>query len=359
MTRCSPAQDSWPSGCVSGNYTGLRLCLEMLVNAKIGISARYTSLGGLMETRDRVVGLAALALAGVAAGCARKQNNGSALKLTPAPDEARGLIARASGPDPAANARTAVEALGGMDRFVKRGDVVVVKPNAAWQRAAAQAANTNPDVLRAVIEMCQKAGAAKVIVLEHTTDTPAQLCFAMSGIADAVKATGAELVSAHLEGQYTELALPDGKVLRSVKIPRVLTQADCLINVPIVKDHSQTRATIGLKNLMGLVWDRQSWHTSPSLSQCIADLAAQIPIRLSVLDATRVMTGGGPKGPGPVRAVGQVIASGDPVAADAYGSQYLGLQPHELDYLQMAEQAGVGRADYKTLKLVDAGRRHA
>ncbi len=344
---------------VSGNYTGFRLCLKALSDAKIGISARYATPGGLMDTRDRLLGLAALALAGAAAGCSRKQSGASSLKLTPAPDEARTLIARASGPDPAANVRAAVEALGGMDAFVKPGAVVVVKPNAAWQRAAPQAANTNPDVLRAVIEMCQKAGAAKVIVLEHTTDSPAQLCFDMSGIAAAVKATGAELMSAHLEGQYVELPLPNGKVLRSVKVPRVLTQADCLINVPIVKDHSQTRATIGLKNLMGLVWDRQSWHTSPSLSQCIADLAAHMPIRLSILDATRVLTAGGPKGPGPVRAVGQVIASGDPVAADAYGAQHLGLKPRDLDYLLMAEQAGVGKADYNALKLVDAGRHYA
>ncbi len=256
--------------------------------------------------------------------------------------------------------RAALEALGGMHRFVRPDQVVVVKPNAGFASPPEWGATTHPEVLAAVVEACFDAGARRVLVADHTMQGP-ERCFQTSGIADAVAAfPKAKLLSLDDEKTYRTIQVPAGRALRETEIPALMQKADVFVNVPTAKSHAATGVSLGLKNLMGLVWDRHRFHQEMDLHMGIADLATVLRPRLTVLDAMRILETGGPTGPGEVTAFGAVIAGVDPVAVDAYGvgiSAWNGrtLGPDEVAHIRYASEHGLGTTELDALRVEELG----
>ncbi len=247
---------------------------------------------------------------------------------------------------PAALARRAVEEIGGMRKFVKPGDVVVVKPNIAWDRVPEQGATTNPDVVAEVVRMAIEAGAKKVRVFDFTLNEPRR-CYKRSGIEQAARRAGAE-VSFVSERKFKSTAFPEGEKIRSWEIYEDVLEADRLINVPAAKHHSVPDAgvSLGMKNLMGVIGgNRGQFHRD--FAPKIADLNARIKPDLIVLDAFRVLTRNGPSG-GNLSDVSlrkTVIAGSDPVAVDAFGATLFSLNPGRIPFLTEAKLRGLGEND--------------
>jgi len=198
------------------------------------------------------------------------------------------------GGEPDVMFQRAIAELGGMEKYVKKGQKVVIKPNVAWDRVPESAANTNPILVAEMVKQCLAAGASEVVVFDHTCDDWLK-AYKTSGIEDAVIAAGGKMLPGNDESYYKEVAIPGNK-LTSAKIHSAILDCDVWFNVPVLKTHGGTKMTIALKNLMGIVWDRQIFHRT-DLPQCIADSCAlhKKPI-LNVVDAYRVMKSNGPKG---------------------------------------------------------------
>ena len=167
---------------------------------------------------------------------------------------------------------SAMASLGGMQTFVPRGSRVVVKPNIGWDVPPERGGNTHPALVGRIVEQCMSAGAQEVSVFDHTCDNWRR-CYANSGIEAAVKAAGGKMVSADSQGYYKNVSVPQGERLKEALVHEALLNADVFINVPVLKHHSSSMVTIGMKNLMGVVWDRWYWHRN-DLHQCIADFAS-------------------------------------------------------------------------------------
>lgn len=229
-------------------------------------------------------------------------------------------VAVATKDAPANLVRKAIGALGGMQTFVKKGGRVVVKPNLAFARRPEIAATTNPEVVSEVVRLCFGAGAKEVLVLDYPVDSP-RIAYEMSGVAQAVAPLGATMVTVS-RWDFMPLEVPKGRILSAyeVKVLKHVLQADVLINVAIAKTHSAATLTLGLKNLMGVIQDRGAWHDSSDLHQCIADVATAVKPHLTIIDAVRILTSNGPKGPGRVEEKGTVIAGTDIVVADAFAT---------------------------------------
>lgn len=287
---------------------------------------------------------------------------GAALKLGPFAAEALAAgpslsIARfkSSPTSPAAIAdearRLTIEAingLGGMGRFVSRGDVVWVKPNIGWNRSPEQAATTNPDVVATVISLCYQAGAKKVIVSDNSCH-PAAASFARSGIQQASQKAGADCFVLD-ERRYRETTL-NGKTLKSWQVYGDVLGVNKLINVPIVKHHGLCKATLGMKNLMGVMGgERNRFHQN--LSGVLVDLATFLKPTLVVMDAVRVLTANGPTGGNlaDVKRMDTVAASIDQVAIDAFGATLLGHKPQDIGYVLEAHNRKLGTMDFESLK---------
>lgn len=253
---------------------------------------------------------------------------------------------------PAELVRKAIKALGGMGRFVKKGNRVLIKPNIAFARPPEGAANTNPEVVAELVQLCFEAGAKEVIVLDYTLD-PARITYEMSGIAKAAEAKGARMVYVSPR-DFVPIEVPKGKILSAydVRVLKQVLDADVFINVPIAKTHGSARLTLGMKNLMGIIQDRGAWHRSGDLHQCIADFVTAVKPHLTVIDAIRILASGGPKGPGRVEQKDTIIASTDIVAADAYATTLFGLTPNDVPHIIKAAELGVGVADLKRVKIV-------
>ncbi len=248
--------------------------------------------------------------------------------------------------------RKAIKALGGMGRFVKKGNKVLIKPNIAFARPPEGAANTNPEVVAELVRLCFEAGAKEVIVLDYTLD-PARITYEMSGIAKAAEAKGARMVYVSPR-DFVPIEVPKGKILSAydVRVLKQVLDADVFINVPIAKTHGSARLTLGMKNLMGVIQDRGAWHRSGDLHQCIADFVTAVKPHLTVIDAIRILASGGPKGPGRVEQKDTIIASTDIVAADAYATTLFGLNPTDVPHIIKAAELGVGVADLRRVKIV-------
>jgi uncharacterized protein (DUF362 family) len=253
------------------------------------------------------------------------------------------------GNDPAALAYRAVEELGGIRRFVSRGDVVVVKPNVAWDRTPEQAATTNPEIVAAVVRMCQDVGAAKVVVTDVSCNEPRR-CFQRSGIAAAARNSGAQVVLPE-DTKFREIDL-QGDVLREWPVCEPFLNADKVINIPIAKHHSLTGCTLGMKNWYGIIGGpRQLLHQR--IHESLADLADFMRPTLTILDCYRVLLRNGPTGGNLEDVVLKktVLASTDPVALDAYAAKaFWTLGPESLPYLKLAAERGLGRLDFEQLR---------
>ena len=252
-----------------------------------------------------------------------------------------------TGGEPAQLVSAAVDSLGGMNAFVSRGDVVVLKPNIGWDRVPAQAANTNPELVRTVAELCFDAGAKKVVVTDVSCNDPRR-CFKRSGIAAAAESTGATVLLPE-ERNFRDYRL-GGELLSVWPIYTPIIEADKIINLPIVKHHNLSRATMGMKNWYGILGGRRNQlHQKVDIG--IADLAAFIRPTLTILDAYRVLTSNGPQGGNlnDVQLMKAVVAGIDPVAIDAYGATLLGLKPEQIPYIQIGHKRGLGNSNYSEL----------
>jgi uncharacterized protein (DUF362 family) len=260
-----------------------------------------------------------------------------------------GKLAIAGGGGPADNLGRAVAAMGGLERFIKPGERVALKPNCAWDRTAEQAANTNPDLIAALVTLCLEAGAGSVTVVDNSCHDPDRV-FARSGIAAAARQAGAAV--AHQNTTGTVALDLGGTVLGVWEVLKPIAEADRLINVPIVKHHSLPHVTLGMKNWFGaIVGRRNSLHQR--IHEVCAELGAAFRATLTVVDATRVLTAGGPTGGSLdlVRAVDQVAVSTDPVAADTWGCTLFDIRPEEIRYLAIAERLGLGTTKWADLQV--------
>ncbi len=258
--------------------------------------------------------------------------------------------------DPVAATKKALEAMGGISRFVKKGQRVVLKPNMSFARPPEMGCNTHPQVVATVAQACMDAGAERVIVLDHTLNRP-ELCLDRSGIPEACKAiTGTHVLAPNDRRFFREVKIPQGKVLERVEVAKDVLEAQVLINLPVAKSHSATGVSLGMKGLMGLIWDRESFHSKYNINQAVVDLATVIKPQLTILDATRALVTGGPGGPGEVKKPNLIIAGVDPLAVDSfgvtvapwYGQNFKGRQ---VEHLLIAHQRGLGKLDVDQLRI--------
>jgi len=258
--------------------------------------------------------------------------------------------------EPAAATRKALEAIGGISRFVKRGQRVVLKPNMSFARTPDFSATTHPLVVATVAQACMEAGAQQVLVLDHTLQR-AELCLERAGIREACKnISGVHVLALQERKFFGEMKVPEGKALERVEVFKEILDGHVLINVPVAKSHSATGVSLGLKGLMGMIWDRESFHSQYNINQAIADLATVIKPQLTILDATRALTSGGPGGPGEVQKPNLVIAGIDPIAVDSYGvsiAPWYGrnFKGRQVEHLLAAHQRGLGKIDLDQLKI--------
>lgn len=250
----------------------------------------------------------------------------------------------------------ALEALGGIDKYIKKGQKVVIKPNIGWDRAPEMAGNTNPKLVKALVQKCFSAGAEKVTVFDHTCDNW-QKCYATSGIEKAAKEAGAIVMPANDEKYYKEVSVPNGKKLKNAKIHEALVEADVWINVPVLKNHGGAKLTCAMKNYMGIVWDRRYFHQN-DLQQCIADICTweKRPV-LNIVDAYRIMFQNGPQGKtlADVATLKSLIVSPNIVAVDTAAlslfNQVKKLDLAAASHIGHGEENHLGTTDLKKLNI--------
>ena len=256
----------------------------------------------------------------------------------PQPGEARALVQKA------------LENLGGIGRFISRQDVVVIKPNIAWDRTPEQAANTNPELVAEVVRQCWQAGAKRVIVTDVSCNE-AQRCFHRSGIEAAARAAGAEVILPDPE-KFREVDM-GGVVLKSWPVFTPFLEADKILNLPIAKHHELTGATLGMKNWYGILGGQRN-RLHQQIHQSLADLAAFMLPTLTIMDCYRILLRNGPTG-GNLEDVAlkkTVVAGTDPVALDAYVAKaYWNLDAEHLPYLRMAANRGLGIVEFEKLAI--------
>lgn len=255
------------------------------------------------------------------------------------------------GGEPEAMFDKAIASLGGMKNFVKKNQKVVIKPNIGWDVKPELAANTNPKLVAHIIKHCFNAGAKDVYVFDHTCDNWNR-CYTNSGIEKAVKDAGGKIVSGESESYYHKVDVKKGKRLTSSKVHELILESDVFINVPILKHHSSGRLTAGMKNLMGVVWDRGYWHQN-DLQQCIADFATFKKPDLNIVDAYLVMKRNGPRGVSKddLLTLKSQIISTDILAADTAAAKLFGIDIADVPYINYADELKVGRKDLSKLNI--------
>ena len=316
----------------------------------------------ILNRREALIKL--LRLGGVAAGTAglgfwlsqhsQRPQSELAINLkrshTVAVDPAWPEMAVIQGDDPEQLARTALEELGGIRRFVSRADIVLVKPNIGWDRTPEQAANTNPKIVAELVRQCWNAGAKRVIVTDVSCNDPRR-CFERSGIAEASRREGAEVILPD-PARFKEVDL-QGDVLREWAVFDAFLNADKIINVPIAKHHSLTGTTLGMKNWYGILGGpRHQLHQK--IHESLVDLADFIRPTLTIIDCYRVLIRNGPTGGNldDVLLKKTLVAGTDPVALDAYVAKaYWNLEVSSLPYLKMASQRGLGTYEFEKIRM--------
>ena len=258
-------------------------------------------------------------------------------------------MAVVQGEDPAALVRVAIEELGGMSRFVSHGDVVLVKPNIGWDRTPEQAANTNPDVVAAIVHESLQSGAKRVIVTDVSCNE-ARRCFQRSGIAEAAQRAGAEVILPD-PSRFKEVDI-NGEVLGRWQVFDAFLNVDKIINVPIAKHHALTGTTLGMKNWYGILGGpRNQLHQK--IHESLVDLADFIRPTLTIIDCYRVLLRNGPTGGNleDVLLKKTLVASTDPVAIDAYVAKaFWNLEVDALPYLAIAAKRGLGTYQFEKLR---------
>jgi uncharacterized protein (DUF362 family) len=268
----------------------------------------------------------------------------------------KGKVAVARNADPYANTLKAIALLGGMKAFIKPGASVVVKPNIGWNRPPSACANTNPDVVRAVVEECVKAGAASVEVYDRPCEDRRRT-YARSGIEAAAKSAGATVRFVE-DYEYVDTDIPRGKILTKWPVVQGILKADAVINVPIAKDHDTSTLTLAMKNLMGIMGgQRGDIHTN--LGQKLADFCTAVVPTLNILDANSILIAHGPQGGGPedIRNPRMVIAGVEAATVDAWAAKNLPWETapgRKVEYLEPAGAFGIGTVDPAKIQVIES-----
>jgi uncharacterized protein (DUF362 family) len=241
-----------------------------------------------------------------------------------------------------------IEKMGGIVKFVKKGEKVVIKPNIAWNRTPEQAANTHPDVVSALVKLCKKAGAKEIAVIDNTCHAW-NITYNASGIKDAVERAGGTIKPPI---NWKRVEISGTEILKEAEILQEVLDCDVLIDVPVVKVHGGAKVTLAMKNFMGIVKDRGYFHRT-NLHKCIAEITYFIKpkTKLIILDATRILLTNGPQGPGEVKELKTVVGGTDIVALDAYGTTLLGKKPEETPHIKIASEMGLGEMDLSKVKI--------
>ncbi|MFA6147255.1 MAG: DUF362 domain-containing protein [bacterium] len=280
----------------------------------------------------------------------------------PWPSAGKGIdVSVASGATPAERARKAVALLGGMKAFVSRGDVVVVKPNIGWDRTPEQAANTDPEFVVAVAEMCMAAGAKAVRVFDRSCNDPRR-CYVNSGIKEAVErfARKNRVEDAvriyHVEDRkFVRTSIPNALSIKEWDLYRDALEADRIVNLPIAKHHSLAGITLGLKNMMGVMGGNRG-QIHYRLSECLVDVHRRLPVALTVIDAGKVLMRNGPSGGNlaDVKSFGKAFASRDVVAADVVAAERIFQRsPRDVPHIAKAMESGLGITSLAQIRRVE------
>ena len=265
-------------------------------------------------------------------------------------------IVDVSGTDPQKMVAAVFAALGGIGKFVKKGDFVILKPNAAFANPAEWGTTTHPQTVLAVAKACLDAKAKGVMILEFP-QAKGEMCLKRCGLSEAMATLPAakiKLLSGTGDFQKTEIK--GGLSLKTADIAKSLLSADVFINLPAAKAHYQTSVSLGLKNHMGLVFDRQIFHEGLDLHQAIADLGRTIKPNLTIIDGTRALLTNGPAGPGDTSTPGRMVAGRQIASVDAYGLTLAkfnnkNMTPADVRYIELAGKAGLGEIDIAKLKV--------
>ncbi len=250
--------------------------------------------------------------------------------------------------------REAIALIGGMERFVKPGYDVIIKPNICNANHGPEyASTTNPQVIAALVTLCLDAGAGMVRVMDNPFAGTAEAAYERSGIRNAVELSGGRM-EIMASAKYVEASIPEGQDLTSWQFYRPILDADLVINVPVAKHHSLAILTLAGKNLMGTIDNRPAMHRN--LGQRIADITSRVRPQLTVMDAVRILTAHGPTGGNleDVQRLDTVIASHDLVAVDAYAATLFGLTGSDVSYVARSAEMGLGRIDLDELNIVKA-----
>lgn len=243
------------------------------------------------------------------------------------------------------------DALGGLKQVIPAKAKVVIKPNASFSRTPPQAVNTDPEMVYYLVKNCLLAEAEEVVAFDYPSD-PAEISFKMSGIEEGVQKGGGKIYAADNVKYYKKASLPKAQKLKEQLINKDVLDNNFFINMPIPKQHYITELTMAMKNLMGVVWDRASYHTT-DLHQSIAELATVVKPQLNIMDASRILLSNGPHGPGKVKKLNMTVACQDIVLIDAYGATLFGKKAEDIPYLKYAYQLGAGEIDLNKADMVN------
>jgi uncharacterized protein (DUF362 family) len=250
----------------------------------------------------------------------------------------------------------ALDLIGGIKKFIHPNDMVLIKPNVSFPSPKNWGSTTNPEVVKAVAQLVIEAGASRVIVADNTM-RDGMICFERTGLIDELKdIEKVKVIPLQRESLFEEVEVPDGNAIKTVKIAKLIQRCNVLINLPCAKSHAATDVSFGLKNLMGLIWDREYFHQGTDLHTAIAELATVVRPQLTILDATRALVTGGPTGTGKIQELNTIIASTDPLAVDAYAASLTNWNNRSMNalsikHLSHAAKIGVGEIDLDKINI--------
>jgi uncharacterized protein (DUF362 family) len=271
--------------------------------------------------------------------------------VSAAPVQAKSILVAVRDGERAAMLDKAMAALGGMETFVKKGQTVLVKPNIGWDSTPERGADSHPELVKRVVEMCFASGAKSVSMFDNPCDQWQRAC-ANSGMEKVAQDTGAQLVNGRDKTFYRKVAIPGGVKLHEAEVHSLVLDSDVFINVPVLKHHSGTLMTACMKNLMGIVWDRGFYHHT-DLHQCIADLLTFKKPTLNILDAYAPMVRNGPRGKSvdDLVVMRTLLISTDIVAIDAAGAKLLNHQPADVRHVKLAADMKLGTMDLEQVDI--------
>ncbi|MBM3419941.1 MAG: DUF362 domain-containing protein [Bacteroidetes bacterium] len=289
--------------------------------------------------------------AGIAAGAAMALGNRSGL-AAPVPPLAGYDMVAVMGGSPEAMFDLGIQSIGGLGRYVSKGQKVVIKPNIGWDVTPDKGANTHPGLVKRIAEHCFRAGAKEVYVFDNTCDDWVR-CYSNSGIERAAKEAGAKIVPGNSESYYQNVTIPGARILKSAKVHQLILDCDVFINVPVLKHHSSAKMTAAIKNMMGVVWDRRFWHSN-NLHQCIADFTMyERKPALNIVDCYNVMLKNGPRGVSvdDLVQMKSLLISPDWVAVDTAAAKMMNLNPEQIDYIKIASRMGAGTMNLESMNI--------